>query len=121
MLIKSAISCAVIAAIVGGAFVARAWRRANLERMARDVGFSAFERGDWNEAIRNLGVLVARKTADPSEMLAFAAARLRMPREGGAHVAQAVSTVEAARVLGADPAECDRLLLEAYVEGGDAR
>ena len=118
MLIKSAISCAVIAAIVGGAFVARAWRRANLERMARDVGFSAFERGDWNEAIRNLGVLVARKTADPSEMLAFAAARLRMPREGGAHVAQAVSTVEAARVLGADPAECDRLLLEAYVEGG---
>ena len=116
--VRIAIVCVVVAAIVGGAAAARAWRRSTQEKSARQIGLEAFERGEWDTTIRNLSLLVAREVAEPSELLAFAHARMRVPLDRGAHIAQAVAMIDRARTLGADSARCDSMLLDAYVEGG---
>lgn len=118
MLMRIAVACAIAAAIVGGAAAARAWRKARQEAVSREVGLEAAGRGAWDAAIRNLGVLVARKVAGPEEALAFADARLHVPLDDGAHVAQAIASIDLAQSGGASQARCDRLRLEAYVEGG---
>ena len=116
--VRIAIVCVVVAAIVGGAAAARAWRRSTQEKSARQIGLEAFERGEWDTTIRNLSLLVAREVAEPSELLAFAHARMRVPLDRGAHIAQAVAMIDRARTLGADSARCDSMLLDAYIEGG---
>lgn len=116
--VRIAIVCVVVAAIVGGAAAARAWRRSTQEKSARQIGLEAFERGEWDTTIRNLSLLVAREVAEPSEFLAFAHARMRVPLDRGVHIAQAVAMIDRARTLGADSARCDSMLLDAYVEGG---
>ncbi len=116
--LRIAVACAIAAAIVGGAAAARAWRKARQEAVSREVGLEAAGRGAWDVAIRNLGVLVARQVAGPEEALAFADARLHVPIDDGAHVAQAIASIDFAQSVGADRSRCDRLRLEAYVEGG---
>lgn len=118
--VRIAVACAIAAAIVGGAAAARAWRRARQEAVSREIGLEAAGRGEWDAAIRNLGVLVARKVAGPEEALAFADARLHVPLDDAAHVAQAIASIDLAQSGGADQGRCDRLRLEAYVEGGMA-
>ena len=115
---RLAIAAVVVVAIISGAAAARMWRRAQQEEAARVAGLAAFERSEWDLALRELGVLLSRKTNDVEVLLAFATARMHVPMERGAHVAMVIYAIDRAREYGADETRCARLRLQTYVGGG---
>jgi tetratricopeptide (TPR) repeat protein len=115
---RLAIAAVVVVAIISSAAAARTWRRAQQEESARARGLAAFDRSEWNLALRELGLLVGRGTDDVEVLLAFATARMHVPMEHGAQVATAIFAIDRAREFGADDVRCAQLRLRAYVGGG---
>ncbi|MEZ6234237.1 MAG: tetratricopeptide repeat protein [Phycisphaerales bacterium] len=112
----------VLALLAGGAVGLRQLRnarRAETVAQAREIGMAAYDRGEWQAAMDNLGLYVHRAgRRDGEALFRLADARLREPMPDGSHYTTAIGILRDA-IAADDPDErAAPMLLECYSVAG---
>lgn len=103
---------------VGAAKLALDARRASRASTALDRGLAAYEAGDYENAMRNLGTASSRIKDRPDLYYALADSRRRIREENGRHIPAAIAFARAARDLTPDDPRPRIMLIELYITAG---
>lgn len=107
-----------LALSAGGAVVVREFLRERRAIAGLSEGKAAFEAGDYESAMRGLGVYVGRHKGDSEAMLLLAKARLNVPQENYRHLATAATIAKQAVELTPRNKDGLEMLVDIYLRMG---
>ena len=93
-------------------------RKDEVAKVARVEGLAAVRVGDWETALTNLSIAVARYPQDAEAMINFANARSRVPEENGQHLQNALKLFVKAEDLCRMTNASNNLLIESLLGRG---
>ncbi len=108
----------IIIAGVGGLAVFRSWQKEHQAMAARANGLTAYESGQYAEAINHLDKYLQEHQNDPAALYRYGKSKLEVPDDEGRHRGQAAVALKKVFQLNFDEQQPDDLTRDQYIDAG---
>ncbi len=108
------VAALIVLALGTGAYLIRQHIHAKDQAARRVAGLQAFEDGDYQAVLDQLGPYLRDHDEDVTALYRYGLARLELPLEGGKHVREAITILRHVHSLDAEYEEVGSMLLQLY-------